>query len=279
MIDIQQLSFSYKRGKNRILNDFSLQIDKGQTLGLLGLNGAGKSTLLHLICGLLTPDSGQVLFNGINTRLRKPETLSQLFLVPEEFELPDIRLADYVKYYAPLYPHFSTADMHKYLDVFGLPNDLDLKALSMGQKKKVFMSFALAANTQLLIMDEPTNGLDIPSKSEFRKLIASGSNDERTLIISTHQIRDIDKILDHVLIVDNNRVLLNRSIADISEHLYFGETDSREIANEAIYNLSSIKGYSVLLPNTDGRESEINLEVLFNATLEHHEQINQCFTR
>lgn len=278
MLEVKYLTFSYKRKSELVLRDFSLSIPAGRIYGLLGKNGAGKSTLLHLICGLLTPRSGHVYFKGVDTRLRRPDTLNDIFIVPEEFELPGMKLTEYLRCYSAFYPRFSNEDMNRYLDVFGISADVNLQALSMGQKKKVFMSFALATNTSLLLMDEPTNGLDIPSKSEFRKLIASGINEERSIFISTHQVRDIDKILDHVLIVDHSKVLLDRSVYEITDRLYFGETDQRQIASEALYQMSSIKGYSILQPNEEKHESEMNLEVLFNAVLEHPDQIAACFT-
>ena len=155
--------------------------------------------------------------------------------------------------------------------------DTDLGALSMGQKKKVFMSFALATNTSLLLMDEPTNGLDIPGKSQFRKFIASGMSDDKTIVISTHQVRDIDKVLDHVLIMDNSHVLLDQSITSICDKLLFVESDDRELAKTALYTLPSVQGNLLLLPNTENEESEINLELLFGATLAMPDKIVEMF--
>ena len=158
-----------------------------------------------------------------------------------------------------------------------MEQDIDLGALSMGQKKKVFMSFALATHTSLLIMDEPTNGLDIPGKNQFRKFIASGMSDDRTIIISTHQVRDIDKILDHVVIMDNSHVLLDASTANICSKFLFVESDDRELTEAAIYTLPSIQGNFLMLPNTDNEESEINLELLFGAALTDPEKIKGMF--
>ena len=167
--------------------------------------------------------------------------------------------------------------MVKYLHFFEMDLDTDLGSLSMGQKKKVFMSFALATNTSLLLMDEPTNGLDIPGKSQFRKFIASGMSDERTIVISTHQVRDIDKVLDHVLIIDNSRILLDASTSDICDKFMFVESDDRTLAAQALYTLPSIQGNYLMLPNTDGEETELNLELLFGATLSLPEQIAEMF--
>ena len=106
--------------------------------GLLGRNGAGKSTLLYLMAGLLTPAKGRVCFNGVNTRERKPYTMSDIFIVPEEFMLPSVSLREYLKLNSHFYPRFSEEDLVRHLDTFDLTPDLNLGALSMGQKKKGF---------------------------------------------------------------------------------------------------------------------------------------------
>lgn len=277
MLQVENISFSYRRGKKEVLSDFSLSLEKGRVYGLLGKNGAGKSTLLYLMSGLLTSKHGRVMYNDIDVRRRLPVTLQDMFLVPEEFELPPISLVSYIELNSPFYPRFSKEDMVKYLHYFEMDLDADLKALSMGQKKKIFMSFALATNTSLLLMDEPTNGLDIPGKSQFRKFIASGMSDDKTIVISTHQVRDIDKVLDHVLIMDNSHVLLDQSITGICDKLLFVESDDRELAKTALYTLPSVQGNLLLLPNTENEESEINLELLFGATLATPDKIAELF--
>ena len=277
MLQVENISFSYRRGKKEVLHDFSLSLERGRVYGLLGKNGAGKSTLLYLMSGLLTPKSGKIMYHDTDVRRRLPITLQDMFLVPEEFELPPISLVSYVELNSQFYPRFSKEDMVKYLHYVEMEQDIHLGALSMGQKKKVFMSFALATHTSLLIMDEPTNGLDIPGKSQFRKFIASGMSDDRTIIISTHQVRDIDKILDHVVIMDNSHVLLDASTANICSKFLFVESDDRELTEAAIYTLPSIQGNFLMLPNTDDEESEINLELLFGAALTDPEKIKGMF--
>lgn len=277
MLQVENISFSYRRGKKNVLNDFSLSLQEGRVYGLLGKNGAGKSTLLYLMSGLLTAKHGKVMYHGVDVRRRLPVTLQDMFLVPEEFELPSISLVSYIELNSQFYPRFSKEDMVKYLHFFEMDMDVNLGALSMGQKKKIFMSFALATNTSLLLMDEPTNGLDIPGKSQFRKFIASGMSDNKTIVISTHQVRDIDKVLDHVLIMDNSHVLLDQSTASICSKLLFLESDDRELAKTALYTLPSVQGNFLMLPNEADEESEINLELLFGATLAAPEKIAGMF--
>ena len=279
MIDVNQVSFSYGRKKSKVLDGFSMQLEKGAVYGLLGKNGTGKSTLLYLMAGLLRPQTGKVCYQGVDVTLRRPSTLQDMFLVSEEFALPSVSLKQYVKLNAPFYPNFSDELLRSCLRDFDMNEDIHLGELSMGQKKKAFMCFALATNTSLLMMDEPSNGLDIPSKSQFRKVIASGMTDDKAVIISTHQVRDIDSLLDHVLIMDGSELLLNESVATICEKLYFTEQGMNEPTDGALYVQPSVQGNSVILPNESYEESKMNLEVLFNAMLAERVKMQQMFNR
>ena len=277
MIRINNITFSYRRKADDVLTNLSLSIEPGAIYGLLGLNGEGKSTLLHLMAGVLTPNAGNITIDDVDVRLRRPSTLSKLFIVPEEFSLPEISLENYVRINAPLYPNFNRDDMERYLKEFELNSNINLKGLSMGQKKKVFISFALAANTPVMLMDEPTNGLDIPGKSTFRKVISMAASDDRTIIISTHQVRDIDKLLDHIIVMFNHKLLLNEPISEISRRLAFVESNDAELVEKALYCQSSVAGKSLVLPNDNDDDSEVNLETLFNLAIEKPEVITQLF--
>ncbi len=277
MIEVKNIKFGYSRKKGLLLDDFSMTLEKGNIYGLLGKNGAGKSTLLYLMSGLLTPKSGSVEYLGANVRRRLPATQREIFLVPEEFELPRVSLVSYIELNSVFYPRFSKEDMVTYLHCFDMEIDQNLGELSMGQKKKVFMSFALATHTSILLMDEPTNGLDIPGKSQFRKFIAAGMDDEHTIVISTHQVRDVDKVLDHILIMDKSRILLNKSVNEITDNICFSESNDQKVPEDTIYSMPSMKGNYLVSPNTYHEDTELNLELLFNATLSEPEKIRMCF--
>ena len=279
MLKISDLAFSYSGNGCKVFNDFSLSFEKGAVYGLLGKNGTGKSTLLYLITGLLHPQQGTVQFKGEEVRRRLPSTLSDMYIVPEEFELPSMTMKQYVKLNAPFYPNFSEEQLKQNLALFDFDENIRLGSLSMGQKKKAYMCFALAANTSLLVMDEPTNGLDIPSKSEFRRLIASNMTDEKTIIISTHQVRDIDSLLDHIVIIDQSSVLLNASNAEICRRLLFAELPMSEPTDGALFVQPSVTGNSAILPNEYDEESRMNLELLFNGVLAEREKFAQVFNR
>lgn len=276
MIKIEGLTFSYGK-KASVFRDFSLEMEAGKVIGLLGKNGTGKSTLLYLMSGLLRPQNGSVWMKGRDVQKRLPVTLEDMYLVPEEFTLPNLSLKQFVKVNAPFYPRFSQELLRTCLADFDLNEDIHLGELSMGQKKKAYMCFALAANTSLLLMDEPTNGLDIPSKSQFRKVIASGMTEEKSVVVSTHQVRDIDRLLDQVVVIDGNEVLLNRSVVDITDKLLFAEQGMNEPTDDVLFVQPSVHGNSVIWTNLAGEESPLNLELLFNALLTEREKIQAIF--
>lgn len=277
MIAFKDVCFSYRRNVP-VLSNLSLQIEPGTICGLLGRNGVGKSTMLYLTAGLLRPRSGQVLCNGYIPSDRQVNFLNDIFIVPEEFDLPPITLDEYVRINSVFYPKFNLDLMHSILEIFALPGNINLGALSLGQKKKAFLSFALACNTSILLLDEPTNGLDITAKRMFRAAITAAMTDDKTIIISTHQVYDVENILDHVVIADNNRILLNRPMIDIQTKLRFGYTQDPEQAKRALFSIPMPGGFNVVefLDNPD-RETEVNLETLFELTNSNPELINQLF--
>ena len=222
MISIQNIKFGYN-SQQAVLDDFSLDFGQGGVYGLLGKNGTGKSTLLYLMMGLLRPQKGSITIDGTSATLRRPEVLSEMFLVPEEYDLPPIPLRQYVRAIKPFYPRFSEEKLEKCLENFEMTTDINLGQLSMGQKKKVYMSVAMASNTRHLLMDEPTNGLDILSKSQFRKAVIDSMTEERTVIVSTHQVHDVERLLDHVCIIDRNQVLLNEPLVEKDEPINLEE--------------------------------------------------------
>lgn len=264
MISLKNVSYRYTGSKRDSIADFSMELSSGKIVGLLGANGAGKSTLLYLISGLLKANEGTINVNGFNPWDRNPDFLSQIFLVPEEIDIPAITLEAYVKAYSPFYPNFSEESLKEALFHFNLTPDIHLGSLSMGQKKKAFLAFALACHTPVLLMDEPTNGLDIPGKSEFRKAVVKTMNDDRTIIISTHQVRDLDQLLDHVTIMDNSGIQLDESIAALQEKFVFGLAPVLP-ENGVIWSEPVMGGYAYMKMRTpDQPETEVNLEALFN---------------
>lgn len=267
MITVSHLNFHYQGSRHQVFSDFNLQLAPGRIYGLLGKNGTGKSTLLYLISGLLRPNQGKVTVCGYESRKRDPELLKQIFIVPEEYAMPDMSFHTFEKFMKSFYPNFSEVVLKQCLHDFDMPEEPNLSELSMGQKKKVYMSFAIATGTRLLLMDEPTNGLDIPSKTLFRKVVSNYITDDRTLIISTHQVHDVESLLDHVLIVDHSKVLLNSEIANLAARYSFTCVQPQQMTPDVIYAEPSLQGNAVIMPRRDGEETQVNLELLFNAAI------------
>lgn len=266
MIDVKNIQYKYAGQKEQVFDNFSLQLSENNIYGLLGKNGTGKSTLLYLIAGLLRPGKGSVRVNGYESFERRPEMLKEIFIVPEEFDMPSMSLDQYVRINQPFYPQFSREVLRNCLNDFELSDSLKLNELSMGQKKKVFMSFALAAGTRLLLMDEPTNGLDIPSKAQFRRTIANNMSDDRILLISTHQVHDVESLLDHILILSQNRLLCDSSVSDVLSRYQFDYRMPSEMDDSVIYSEPTMHGNAVMVRRNDGDgETSLNLELFFNA--------------
>ena len=250
----------------------SLALNSGKIYGLFGRNGEGKSTLMKLMAGLLFPKTGDCIVLGEDVTKRSANVLQDIFIIPEDFELSALKIATYEKVNSVFYPKFSRERFYELINEFKLLPTENIANLSFGQKKKVLIAFGLAANTKLLLMDEPTNGLDIPSKSQFRKMIASFVDDGKCIVISTHQVRDLHSLLDHIIILDQRKVLFDQPLSTISEHLWFGKT-SQDTGDSFIYSDVSFGGKAIY-HRKDRDETEVDLELLFNAALNETEKIN-----
>lgn len=272
MIKLSNVSFAYN--KNSVFNDLSMELYPGSVYGLLGKNGAGKTTLLKLISGLLFAKTGNTSIDGFNPEQRDVNFLEQVFVLPEEFELPRMNIMKYASISGIFYPTFSSSDLEQHLKTLNVDPSQPLHKMSFGQKKKAYIAFALACNTRYLLMDEPTNGLDIPSKGEFRRLLSSIATLDRTIIISTHQVRDLDKLIDAVVILDDSNILLNASESKITNRLVFKHIEPKD---EPIYSERTIHGIWGICRNDNNIESEMDMELLFNAVVSNPELIKEIF--
>jgi len=273
MITIENLSFYYKKDKP-VLEDISMKIGNG-IYGLLGENGAGKTSLLHLLCGLLFPKSGICQINGYSSFLRQPDMLVQLFFFPDNFGMHTVNIRDFAKRHSVFYPDFNREVFEENLNDFKITGYEKPAELSFGQKKKALISYVLALNTPVILMDEPTNGLDITSRSILKKMIARTISDDQCLIISTHQVPDFENLLDAVIILGQQKVLLNSTMEEIAKKLVFTQTETEPL--NAIYCKQTIQGYSSVLVNESGKESTVNIESLYNAVLENDALIRSLF--
>lgn len=276
MITIENVVFAYNR-KKPLFNGLSLRLEQGNIYGLLGKNGAGKTTLLKIIAGLVFPQSGKCRLNGFESKDRIPQALEDIYILPEEFELPSIKLLQYVSLNAPFYTRFDHEKFRTLIEEFQLDPDKKLNQLSYGQKKKFLLAFGLSTNARLMLMDEPTNGLDIPSKSQFRKVIAASMEADQIIIISTHQVRDLQSLIDPVIIMEEGQIIFNRGIEDISHNLLFEPQHKKEEGEKILYAEDVFGGQAAVLQNTSKRETRVDLELLFNAVINQTQAINDVF--
>ena len=271
MITLKELSFSYSR-KKEVLDRINLEVGSGHICGLLGKNGEGKTTLLNLLSGQIFPDQGSCLVLEEIPSERNARFLQQIFLLPEEISMPEVTAIEYIKMYAPFYPTFRDDICKACVESFEINLSDRLSKMSQGQRKKVAITLALAAHTPLLLMDEPTNGLDIPSKATFRRLVASLIDDNQTVIISTHQVRDLESLIDTVLILDQRQILLNKTLNEIGEKLYFGPLLPEE---KALYSEPTPQGTIGVTARDGKEETAVSLELLFNAAITYPKEIQR----
>ena len=274
MIDIKNFSFSYT--KTQVFDNINLQFQKGAIYGLLGENGVGKTTLLKAISGLLKPTAGSCTVDEQVSFDRQPEFLQNIFLLPDEVPLPDSATPE--KFFNDLAPFYPKQSGEMLLHMAGeLKVDISrkFKEMSFGQQKKSLLACAMALNTDYLLLDEPTNGLDIPSKADFRRILSEKVGEERTIIISTHQVKDVENLIDPIIIISNNSVLLDASVEKITDKLYFEYGGQQR--PDALYSEMMPGGYLNVLVNSGMGESQLNIEGLFNAVLRNSAMIKNMF--
>ena len=274
MIEINNLGFSY--GPKAVLKNISMKVSEGNIYGLLGENGVGKTTLLTLLCGLKKPQEGTITVDGRDPFDRQPSLLSEQFYLPDEVSPVHAKAIDFAKENGVFWPNFDLDKFRMILTEFEVDENQRMDAMSAGQLKKAWVSFALACNAKYYYLDEPTNGLDIPSKAQFRKAVTRYTSEDSTLIISTHQVRDLENIIDPIIILDRRDVLLNATIEQISEKLFFDYGTT--IHPDALYSEQLPGGFIQVLPNTEKLDSKVNIEALFNTVHKHKDLVKKLFS-
>jgi ABC-2 type transport system ATP-binding protein len=275
MIDIQDLGFRYSKRGQPLFSKLNLQLPAGTLCGLLGSNGAGKSTLLKLMAGLSFPQQGRCTVLGRSPAERAPEFLADVFLLPEEFQLPAIEAADYEKRIGALYPRFDGTLFDRLLTELQIPRPQKLNTLSQGQKKKFLLAFGLATQARLMILDEPTNGLDIPSKAQFRRLLIDQFQPERSFLISTHQVHDLQGLIDSVMVLAQGQILLHETVDALETRLQI--TVEQESPQDALYVEKSLEGFKVIRENEGSQESRLDLELMFGLVTSGTARVRELF--
>ena len=274
MIEIKNISFSY--GNIDVLKNININLEEGKIYGLLGENGVGKTTLLTLLCGLKKPKDGSIITDGHIPFKRLPSFLGDQYYLSDEVATMKCSAHSFALDSGKFWHNF---DINKFLELMGIFNmniEQKMNQMSFGQLKKTYISFAIACNTKYLFMDEPTNGLDIPSKSQFRKAIMKYTREDSCVVISTHQVKDLENLIDPIIILDRQEVLLNASIEKITENIYF-DYGSEKIEGALYSEMYAPGGYVQVKLNTQGKDSKVNIEALFNTVLNHKSLIKEKF--
>ena len=274
MIKVNNLSFSY--GNVPCLEKITLHLEEGKIYGLLGENGVGKTTLLTLLCGLKKVQDGHIEVDGFEPYKRDPELLSQLFYLPDEVWAPNSSALAFANEKGVFWPDFSIEKFRQIMDIFEMDCAQKMNAMSAGQLKKTWIAFSLACSVKYLFLDEPTNGLDIPSKAQFRKALMSFTREDSTIVISTHQVRDLESIIDPIIILDKRDVLLNASVEEITSKLFFDYGTT--LNPDSLYSEQLPGGFIQVYLNTTGEESKVNIEALFNTVHKNKELVKGIFS-
>lgn len=275
MVSINDLGFSY--GNKLVLKNITMTLEEGRIYGLLGENGVGKTTLLSILCGLKKPSAGSVLTDGRKPFDREPALLTEQYYLSDDNAPVHMKAVEYAKNYGKFWEKFEISKFLELMEIFETDPHQMMDRMSTGQLKKTYICFALACNTRYLYMDEPTNGLDIPSKAQFRKALAKYTREDSVVLISTHQVRDLENIIDPIIILDRQDVLLNATLQEISEKLYFDY--SSEVKEGALYGELIPGGCIQVFHNTTGQESKVSIEALFNTAHKHKELIKNVFSK
>jgi ABC-2 type transport system ATP-binding protein len=214
---------------------------------------------------------------GFDPRGRPVHLMEEVYVVSEEFSVPPLFPQAYEALYAPFYPRFDHVAFHQSLKEFELGGGKRLSDLSYGQKKKYLLAFGLAAGCRILLLDEPTNGLDIPSKSQFRRLLARSVRDDQLILISTHQVRDMENVIDPIIILDEGRIIFQQPMAEVAKRLSIRVEPQQPQGDGILYSESTLGGWVVVRSNDSGSETRVDLETLFNAVTANTQAFLQVF--
>ena len=284
MIRLNDLTIGY--GHRILLQHASATIPAGELVALVGRNGTGKSTLLRAIAGLGERLGGEIRLDGHSLETLSPQQLATTvsFVTTERVRIPNLRCEDVVALGRAPYTNWigrvqeqDKAIVERSLELVGMAAfaGKTMDRMSDGECQRVMIARALAQDTPIILLDEPTNGLDITSRQALKRIISRSMDDESTLLISTHQAHDFENLLDHLVILGKGEILLNRSLDEISNRLLFARTDI--LPAESIYSEQDLAGHFSILPNEDGEENTPDIELLYKAVLQQPEKIKSMF--
>ena len=263
MIEFSDVSFTYPYSGAAALRNISLSIDEGIYL-LLGENGAGKTAFLHLAASLLLPSSGCVTINGSDSRDRKPSTLRSVFFTADDTEMPADTISTLARLHGRVfYPRFDSAMLDENLAAFGINPSIPLSSMSLGQRKKAIAAYALALRADILLLDEPANGLDIGSRDILRSLMARCVEPGQTMIVSTHTTADLQPLFDGIIMLRQSNLLFCNTTAHIASRLGFGIYNIPP--REALFTMNDIGRFRSIVPADPLSPSEIDIHLLYSS--------------
>ena len=214
MLEMKNVTKTF--GKFKALDDLTLTVPKGSVYGLVGPNGAGKSTAIRLMTGIYRPDAGTITMEGMPV-YENPENKARMGYIPDDiFYFPSASMAEMRSFYKGMYPHFDDALYGRLTEVFQLPQKSPIRRFSKGMQKQAAFHLSICTRPEMLILDEPVDGLDPVMRRQVWSLILSDvASSGTTVLISSHNLRELEDICDHVGIMDHGRMLLERSLADM----------------------------------------------------------------
>ena len=262
MLEMKNVTKSF--GKFKALDELSMTVPKGSVYGLVGPNGAGKSTAIRLITGIYRPDSGSITMEGLPIYENPVSKLRMGYIPDDIFYFPSASMEEMRSFYKGIYPQFDDALYEKLFDAFQLPRKSQIRRFSKGMQKQAAFHLTLCTRPEMLILDEPVDGLDPVMRRQVWSLILSDVAERgTTVLISSHNLRELEDICDHVGIMDHGKMLLERSLQDMQ-----GATHKLQIVGDVpkglhILHESQAGRLKTLIVRGDARE--INLKVSASA--------------
>lgn len=213
LFECKDLKKSY--GKKQALKGITLQIESGQIIGLLGPNGSGKTTLIKIANGLLTPSDGEVTIDGKKIGIETKKIVSYL---PERTYVNNrMKVKDMIKYFKDFYEDFEVERAYDMLSKLNINPEDKLKTMSKGTREKVQLILVMSRKAQVYFLDEPIGGVDPAARDYILNTIITNYNPEASVIISTHLISDIEKVLDDVVMIKDGELIMHKKVDDIRE--------------------------------------------------------------
>lgn len=262
MITLCDASYSYPK-KTDALTGITCEVHPGIHL-LMGANGTGKTTLLHLMAGLRYPTSGVCLLNGEELRLRRPSQLCRVQYFSPDMDFPESSVEKMVSRHAPFFPRFDAAMLSRNLAAFGIDPRRKFTSLSYGNAIKARLAYMLALRCEVLLLDEPTVGLDFDGRGQFGRLLMECVDEDQTVVVSTHSLSEFEPLYDSVMFLRDGHLLLQASFGKISRRVMSVVTATPPA--DAIYSEMRMgRCHSIVPAGEDDMDSAPDCTLLYNA--------------